>query len=267
MYKYSQVNGADEVIQEHLNKIMNATGKKKFESLVLFGAYGKGEGGFVNGEPVNDYDILLVGGSKTLAKAIGKVELPIKVEVTHFDKLPTICNQQMYEIKYGSTHLLGKRLELPEWEPYDISYADAILSLDKRVLSMLVGKYEMMKEEPDYRKVSTQVGKMIIALGDAILIKRGHFSPSYRTRALMLNQDAIRDLYYFAVEFKLLGTPELNPDQVWALWNEARATFRNYIIENQVTTDYGEMLINFDERIEPDTFKSLLEALGAGDWL
>jgi hypothetical protein len=268
MYKYSQIADADGVVSKHMEKLVSAIEGKEFESLVLYGSYGKGEGGFVNGSPVNDYDILLVGGDVRLEADLRSTDVPIEVEVLHVDSVKDWpCSQQSYEIKYGSQLLAGKPLELPDWKEYDIPYADALESLNKRVLSMLVGKYEMMKEEPDYYKVQTQIGKMILALGDAVLLKRGVFNPSYRSRLLMLGEDNIVPYYAVAVSHKLFGIPNYDPDGVWNLWNITKELFRQYVVENQANLDYGEMLINFDERITPETLKSLLEVLGAGDWL
>lgn len=271
MYKYSQVEGADKFILADLVQIIKAVKGKKFISLMLYGSYAKGEGGFVDNKPVNDYDLLLVGGSEATKKAIENVKLDVKAEVwmvkdmSEFDE----CKQQWFEIKYSGIPLAGEDIRplMPDYKPYDIPYSDAINSLDKRVLSMLVGKYEMMKEDSDVNKVMTQINKMIIALGDAILIKRGQFNPSYRTRSLMLNEDGLTGLYNFAVHYKLFGGPEVDPDKIWAVWKEVQSIFRDYVIVNQIDTQFGEMLVNFDERIEIDTFKGLLEALGCGDWL
>ena len=268
MYRYSQVHEADKEIEKDLDKIREAISGKEFTALYLYGAYGKGEGGFVNGEPVNDYDILLVGGSKSLAKNIQRVETSIEVEVFHVESLDGIkCTQQWFEIKYGSQLLFGRPIELPEWQPYEIEYADAIESLNKRTLSMLVAKHEMMKDEPDLFKIVTQISKMIIALGDAVLIKRGQFNPSYRTRLLMLQLDGIRGFYEIAVNHKLFGETELNKDEIWGMWNEIRKMYREYILVNQIKTEYSDMLINFDERVSKEALAGLLEALGAKRWL
>lgn len=273
MYKYSQVKDADPIIEEHLEQIIRTAIEhedwdENTMSLYLFGSYGKGEGGFVSGNPVNDYDIGLFNGTNKIKESIEKLKLPVKVEVWMIpNKLPD--SQQKFELIYGSIFLEGKDVVSEmEMESYDIPYEDAISSLNKRVLSMLVGKYEMSKEDPDWSKVMTQIGKMILALGDIVLIKRGQFSPSYRTRMVMLNDDTIFPFYTLAVYHKLFGLDNLNPDELWNLWNQVRQYFREYVINNQIKTDFSDMLCNFDERIERDTLGSLLEVLGVDkEWL
>lgn len=271
MFKYSQVEGADEIIQNHLDEIMEtATSHKDWEentALYLFGSYGKGEGGFIDGNPVNDYDLALFNGTDKLKEAIEEIKLPVKIDVWMVPvELPN--SQQVYELEHGSTFLVGKEVTWKNGlQAYDIPYSDAINSLNRRVLSMLVGKHEMMKDEPDWNKVMTQIGKMILALGDIVLIKRGQFNPSYRTRLVMLNEDDIFPFYALAVYHKLFGFNQLNPDEIWGLWNQVRQYFREYTINNQIKTDFSEMLVNFDERIEKDTLGSLLEVLGAGEWI
>jgi len=269
MYKYSQVKDADIVIQQDIDKIIEAVKDKKLTAMYLFGSYGKGEGGFINNKAVNDYDILLIGGDKETEEEINKVNVTTKIELHKLDDVSNIQpTQQMFETIYGSKLLVGEDvLKDITMEDYDIPFSDAITSLDKRVLSMLIGKYEMMKDEPDYNKVVNQIGKMIIAIGDAMLIKRGQFNPSYRTRMLMLLEDDIYQLYSIAVSHKLFGLPELNPDEVWTLWNNVREYYRQYMISNQIKTDLSEILINYDDRIERDTLKGLLEALGVKSWL
>jgi hypothetical protein len=83
----------------------------------------------------------------------------------------------------------------------------------------------------------------------------------------MLLEDDIYQLYSIAVSHKLFGLPELNPDEVWTLWNNVREYYRQYMIANQIKTDLSEILINYDDRIERDTLKGLLEALGVKSWL
>jgi len=270
MYKYSQVRGADEVIEKDLEKIKEAVKGNTNASVYLFGSYSKGEGGFSDGKAVNDYDILVIGGTEELRKKIQKVDVTTMVEVHLIPEGARVeMTQQTFETMYTAELLYGKDIlaDLDRMEPYDIPYADAINSLNKRVISMLVGKHEMMKEDPDNNKIMTQIGKMIIALGDAILIKRGQFNPSYRSRLIMLESDAIFPFYTLSVEHKLFGLTELNPDELWNLWNQTQKYFAQYCIDNQIKTDFSDMLINFDERVEIDALGKILEILGAGEWL
>lgn len=281
---YSQQREINEIVTKDMETIKEvARNSKHFDtenmSLVLFGSYGRGEGGGINGKPVNDYDLLLVGGNEEIRREIEALDLAVPAEVHMVDSLDGVeCTQQWFEIAHASTHLIGTpfrvdfsglRIQelLPDWEAWDIPYADAVNSIDRRVVSMLVGKYEMMKDAPDWHKVLTQIGKMIFALGDAQLIKRGEFAPSYRTRALMLFQDEIAPLYTLATSFKILGTPHLSSDQIWGLWMQVQGMTRTYVLENELRTQFGELLFAMDESVSHSDLKQILVNLGAEKWL
>ncbi|OGI38888.1 MAG: hypothetical protein A2612_01540 [Candidatus Moranbacteria bacterium RIFOXYD1_FULL_44_12] len=237
---------------------------------VLFGSYGRGEGAFIDGKPRNDYDLLINSFEPELKAKLEKLQLTTLLEVhQQYITNPSdiSCTQQWYEIKYGSKLINGKPLGLPDWQAYEIPYADAVNSINRRSVSMILGKYEMMKEDPDYRKVAEQIVKGIIALGDAQLIKRGEFHHLYTVRSLMLIPDEIGRLYQTAVSIKLLNQPQLNPDELWQLWEETRARYRQYIVDNSLRVPNGELLINITERHDKETIKKVLIELGAGQWL
>lgn len=268
---YSQQEEINKIVEQDMEKLeyvllLSKDFKMVGTTVKLFGSYGRGEGGGIEGKPVNDYDILVVNGSEKLKEELESLELSVPVEV-HLEKIPTSCTQQWYEISKASHHLAGTKVELPEWEPWDIPYSDAINSIDRRVASMLVGKYEMMKKEPDWHKALTQICKMIFALGDATLIKRGQFAPSYRTRSLMLMQDPISNLYQLATSFKILGTPHLSSDRIWALWGQVQGMVRSYLIDNELRTQFGDLLGAIDESVKSEDLKSILVKMGSEKWL
>lgn len=251
----------DKVVAKDIKRIKEAG--KDAETLILFGSFGRGEGLVLDNEPRNDYDLLLVGSEETkqaIEEAVPKAEV-------HIHSGETTCTQQWFEIKYASQLLVGKPLKLPNWKPYDIPYADAINSIERRAVSMLIAKYELSKENPDLRKVTEQIAKGLIAIGDAILIKRGQFHPLYSVRALMLSDDDIGGFYSMAVSTKLTGSPELNTDQLWDLWHKTRQAMRSYQVDNQLQLPVSEALFAITDRTEPEKIKELIEKLGAGRWL
>lgn len=266
---YTVIPEGNLVVQKDIDKIKKVLGKTKITA-VLFGSYGRGEGAFINGKPRNDYDLLINSLEPEIAIELEKLQLTTLLEVhqEHITKPDDVlCTQQWYEIKYGSKLINGKPLNLPQWQPYEIPYADAVNSLNRRVASMILGKYEMMKDKPDYREVAEQIVKGIIALGDAQLIKRGEFHHLYTVRSLMLIPDEIGRLYQTAVSIKLLDQPQLNPDELWQLWEETRARYRQYIVDNQLKLPNGELLIAISERHDKETIKKVLVELGAEKWL
>ena len=270
MFRYTPFPGGDEVIRQDLEKIIRAVRGMEFESLVLFGAYGKGEGCLIDGKPRNDYDLLLVGGKSRVAKKIERAKTLVKAEVWHVlpvDVREAGCSQQWFEIKYGSQLLAGKPLDLPEWQPWEIPFADAINSIDRRCVSMILGKYEMMKEKPDWRKVVEQICKGLISIGDAILIRRGEFHPLYTVRAAMLAEDEIGSLYQKAVSIKIYNRPVLNPDQTWHFWYRVRNLMREFVLANRIKLAFGEALFSIDERTEKEKLEALLKEMGAEKWL
>lgn len=264
---YTTTPEGDRLVQKDIDKIISVSKNHKFKSLILFGSFGKGEGLVWEGSPRNDYDLLAVGGSEGLKKAIEQLNLNCKAEVWLLDKVEPIPTQQWYEIRYGSRLLLGDYIKLPDWNPWDILYEDAINSLNRRAVSLLVGKYEMGKDEPNTRKITEQIAKGVIAMGDAILIKRGQFDPRYAVRNLLLSQDPIGGFYQTMVSTKLTGFPDLNPDQQWEFWHQTRNLYREYSIDNQINSMAMEILFNLTDRTSQDDLGEAIKKLGGAEWL
>lgn len=277
MYKYSTTLEGDEIVEKDMLTIKEAIASDiantKVLSAVLYGAFGRGEGLVLDGKPRNDYDILIVHPQDKIGDIKKKIEelklnnYPEVLLVGRNDINDTVCTQQWFEIKYASQLLGGDPLNLPNWKPYDIPFIDAINSLDRRSVSMLIAKWEMGKEEPDERKITEQINKGIIAVGDATLIKRGQFNPKYANRALMLSQDDISPLYQIAVTTKLFGYPEIPRDNLWTLWNRTRDLMREFVTRNQVNLVIGEFLFQYNDTVPREELKKMLIELGAKKWL
>ncbi len=268
--KYAITKEGDQIVEEDIQKIIDACAGEDFKSLVLYGAFGRGEGCVLNGKPRNDYDLLLVGGSKELEDKITNIATGCVNEVWRIDgwNRKNVCTQKRYEVKYGSQLLAGEPLDLPDWEAYEIPFEDAMESLGNRAVSLILGKYEMMKDEPDWRKCIEQIAKGIIAVGDAVLIRRGEFHPKYTVRSHMLIADEIGDLYRLAVSIKLLNHPEFTTDEIWELWRQARGAMRKFMAEQNVITPKAKILFSITERHDREMLKDLLEELEVEErWL
>jgi len=261
--QYTPTLEGDRIVQEDLNKILEAVKGKNFESLVLYGAYGKGEGCIYEGKPRNDYDLLLVGGDRGVERAIERVKTAVVNEVWHIPSLSGVsCSQKWYEIKYGSKLLAGKPLDLPDWEAWEIPFADAVESINNRCISMILGKYEMMKENPNWRTAVEQTCKGLISIGDAILIRRGEFHPLYSVRALMLTGDEIGKIYKEAVSVKIFNRPDLNPDQIWQFWQNTKAIMRDFVLNNKLQVPNIEVLLAITERTTKEQIEEFLTKAG-----
>lgn len=268
--KFTSSNEGDTRVAKDLEEITKRAQEGSFQSLVLFGSFSKGEGMYWDGQARNDYDLILVGGNKKAKDALLQCDVINKIDLMlleTFDVKDIHPSQMWWEVSHGGILLAGKPLDLPLWEPWDIPYLDAVHSLDKRCVSLLVGKHEMMKSSPDWRKVIEQIDKAIIAVGDAILIKRGQFHQSYARRSLLLSADSIGPLYQLAVSTKTTGFPDLNPDRIWELWHEARNLLRAYIIENQLDVPKSQILFAVTDRTTKEELSQVLKKLGAERWI
>lgn len=270
MNKYTITPEGDKIVRKDIRKIKRL-GIFPF-SLILFGSFGRGEGLVLDGIPRNDYDLLLVHGSENDKKAIEKLDLSCMPEIHRIDlevlsKAPV--TQQLFEIRYASQVLLGESISgvIGDIEPYEIPYGDAINSLERRSTSMILAKYELSKKAPDLRKVTEQIAKMVIALGDAILIKRGQFNTKYANRNLLLSSDDISSQYQLAVSTKLTGSPELSEDQLWNWWHNTRHMLREYAVDNGLQLTVGEALFAITDRTTQEQLKDILIKLGAEKWL
>lgn len=267
--RYTILPEGDKIIQQDIDKIKEVLSKTKIAAY-LFGSYGRGEGALINGKPTNDYDLYLNSFKPKIVQKLQDLQLATFLEVhTGYITNPADMQstQQLYEMRYGSHLLNGKAIAFPDWQPYEIPFADAANSLNRRAVSLIIGKYELMKDEPNLRKVSEQLAKGIIALGDATLIKRGEFHHLYSIRSLMLQSDEIGKLYSLMTSIKLLDEPKLNPDELWQLWVETRHRYRQYIVENALKLPNVEFLLAITERHNKATIKQLLEQLGVADWI
>lgn len=270
MNKYTILPEGDNVVAKDMQKLSRLD---IFPfSLILFGSFGRGEGLVLDGKPRNDYDLLLVHGTERDKKLIEQTKLSCMPEV-HMIDLEALgksaITQQIYEIRYGSQVILGESVDgvIGDPEPYEIPYGDAINSLERRAISMILAKYELGKQKSDLRKVTEQIAKMVIALGDAILIKRGQFNPKYANRNLLLSNDDISSQYQLAVSTKLTGTPELSEDQLWNWWHNTRHMLREYAVGNSLKLTIGEALFAITDRTTQEQLKDILIKLGAKKWL
>lgn len=257
-------------MQDDLKAIIGACVRDEHRSVALFGSYAKGEGYLLEGKPVNDLDLVVVDAKERQKARFTAITTSVPLDIIYItsqelEQMPP--TQMWWEISYANQLISGEPLNLPKWSPWVIPYWDAIESLNKRIVSLIIGKHEMMKDNPDWLKVRTQIGKMIIALGDAVLIKRGQFDHRYAVRSHMLMYDDIGNLYRLAVSWKLLDWPETDPDQLWSIWGDVKQRTQDYITHNQIKVVNMDALLEVTENTTQEEVATIIKYLGGEKWL
>lgn len=209
-------------------------------SLILVGGFGRGEGSVLveNGfpDPLNDYDIVLIGEkecdgiklknlSKDIAQKVGirSIDLiPIKK-----DTLPMLpCTIFNYDFKYGSYIFYGDKnvLEIiPKYDSIRIPLEEGRILLFNRMICML----ESYSEEFKKREITcdenfflvNQVGKAILACADSLLVLKGKYHHSYiernkRFSEIFMGDGKMVSLVKHATDFKLRPYYEINFDPI-----------------------------------------------------
>lgn len=171
------------------------------EAIVLTGSFGRGEGAVLSGadgcSPLNDYDILVVGGTDRqvalseladrLKPAFGLDYLDIVWSADDLAGRPlTIAN---FDLKFGSRVLWGSPEILDRLPPYaaaDLQLQEALTLLLNRAAGLLSGLGQgSASPGPSAAAgpyLDTQVVKASVAIGDWYLVRWGAYDSSYRRR-------------------------------------------------------------------------------------
>jgi predicted nucleotidyltransferase len=204
-------------------------------AIFLVGGYGRGEGGILEGaagpEPFNDYDLLAVFDrlGRPLRQRLGRrlralapelrAVAGVPVDVGIEDRrglLAAPASVLWYEIATGHRLLWGVGdIAFPRYDPARLPLDEAILLLTNRGSSMLLREVE--REEgrvagPPSSAEVTDAMKLVLAWGDALLLRAGSYTCSYQARREDLRRlrgpsgpfpAELRALYEEAIEFKL----------------------------------------------------------------
>ncbi|MDE1170990.1 MAG: alkaline phosphatase family protein [Verrucomicrobium sp.] len=226
----SRLPGADEMVRRDLKTICAAILQETpdVDGILLGGSFGRGEGGvaLVDGRlrAVNDYDIFVATRQprsglelgKRLAREIGidYVDVhyaPLRAEDFH----PT---QSRFDQRYGTQVLHGPASlldDLPPMGAADIPLEEGHLIVFNRMAGFLTVPFEAAAAgvfPQDGRYLQNQVNKLLMALGDAWLLKWKAYDVSYEVRsrrffymgrAASLPEElleAVRDAYLWKLE-------------------------------------------------------------------
>jgi len=200
------------VFAQHISLIVKACRalSPELRAIILYGGFGRGEGSWYQNEtgvwrPYNDYDICIVTEKKiavhdlkNLKKKIAK-EIGIKwVDVGQFRltemKLfrPSILN---YDFKYASKVIDGDPAVLafiPEINASTLPMKEVKILFFTRLYALIgslneKGLDQDLKDE-SARFFRNQMAKAILAIVDVLLLAKGAYDASYRTRVKKLSE-------------------------------------------------------------------------------
>ena len=234
----------DQQLDKYFNKIINSINKivgvENIKAIVLFGSFGKGEGGVILKNekviPVNDFDItIFIKGNLTklrklhskkleesaqiLSKEIGikQIDLDLSHPLTLlFSKKNNACYERYngYKLLWGNIDI-RKRMLKPNVKK--IKIIDGTNYFLTRGSGLVLAGYCLREFNKNVPKVilenfEIELNKALLAIGDSYLIKNKKYHFSYeqrKTHAKQLNfcdidnGAEIKELYLNALDWKL----------------------------------------------------------------
>jgi hypothetical protein len=248
-----------ELLERTTKHIVERVGSRGLEAIVLTGGFGRGEGALKRDEgssgiPFNDLDLLLVGTRPSIASGVLRGLKSSLSQLTGVDFIdigytrssqfrkasPTIF---LYDLKNGSKIIWGSpdALEnVPSFASSDLPLTEATRLFLNRGIGLL---YTLLlferRETGQTLKKSAAVAwsKVVLAAGDAILLRRKLYHWSYVermkrieevARLSVVDMDFLRT-YRSAALFKLTANFGVLPTQDPArLCSEARSIHEEY---------------------------------------
>lgn len=223
---------ADAVVDAHLAHVVARVHARTPDAVavVLAGGFGRGEGtvcdaGDGRPRPVNDYDVVVVGGDGAALRGLDG-ELSAELGIDFVDLWPrsdltpsTPVSQFDFDLGEGATRLAGDPLvleRLPRRAPAELDLDEGLFQLGNRaggVLLGVCGRTEGAAAPADDAFRERQRVKFLIAIADAWLMAHADYHPSYvirRARFASLGGGVfgptVRDLVDGAFAAKLHGS-------------------------------------------------------------
>ncbi len=222
-------------------------------SIILYGGYGRGEGSWVKiaekkYTPYNDYDILIIYDKKLASVNFKKLasELARDIGIRWIDigqiTINNLCRYKpsiySYDLKYGSKVIYGDKnilLHIPDYKSSDLSLKEGEILFFTRLWTLLGSldqdAFRVELKDDQSRFFRNQMAKAILAVVDILLLQKGLYHTSYKSRVERLTtyyshrQDII-DLANWALEEKLLPkSPLMSPQEVKKLYTTVHKTF------------------------------------------
>jgi len=272
MGKYTYNEKYDKKIEDQLKIVKDILVKETNpKSIILFGGFGKGEGMVLNGKPLNDFDVYVVGDRKLTdeecdrlsvkcSSALGRGGLDfvehsdeeydedkffhVDVRFINFNKISKLLpTQRTFELKYGSQTLYGKNVfnKIPEVK---VPVSDAIRILFNKMDHLLISEDKINKK---IRMI--YVMKAYLDLCSALLIYKNDFAATYTKRNEIFKRHDFPDVLKKKVDWanNFRRNPDFDSYNIKKEWEEARYwvgySFK-YIIGgclNLKSDDWGEI--------------------------
>lgn len=203
-------------------------------SLVLTGAFARGEGAFADGKPWNDYDLVAIRGlapprvpyEHVRAKLEDRLGIHIDLQPVWSSRLPWASRSIFWyetalrgRVVWGANHLPDIRTRSPS----QLHPTEAMRLLVNRAAGLLLAR-----PIPDAKLHRIQAAKGLLAALDAQLLAGGEFAPSQteRWRMYVSRRDAGCDVgtilgerswYDWAFRFKVdpANAPARDPQAAW----------------------------------------------------
>jgi hypothetical protein len=245
-----------EVFDRHMAMIVEACRNADADpvAIILYGGYGRDEGSWFQDEdgawhPYNDYDVRIIGDRPVPPSRMKAIEAKLleEIDIRWIDishrlpkalkgLKPSILN---YDLKYASKILYGdgRVLDLiPEIRAESLPMREAQVLYFTRLFTLLGSLDEDGFDHPLKGEASrffrNQMAKAILAVVDVLLLERGAYDASYRTRVervaeLHRGDEELVSLSLWALEEKLRPqAPTMEPLEVLDLY---RAVVRQFL--------------------------------------
>ncbi len=253
----------DAIVESHLAQICECTLRHfKPEALLLSGSFGRGEGSVsLDGGQVrfySDYEVSLISSRPRARLAIDPIQrevnakLPLSVSIfwTTPRKLrhnlsrnlsfgPPYLSIGMYELKAGSQVFYGDfDLSANQNDPRDLPVSEGVRLIANRMMET-IEKWRRTPKSGDFgvqdrSELAFSLAKLVLACGDALLVKNGLYHYSYAERGRRFSQHYTElfspllgaeflGLYEQASSFKLRPYAEVQPAAILEALPQIRA--------------------------------------------
>lgn len=218
-YTVGSIPNIDEVVDSHLELIRESILRYiQPQAILLAGSFGRGEGSvYLDGEElrfISDYEICMISSNPAariiLDRIISDLGTKIPVEVSLFWNSPSrIYNNRsrnlsfgrsqasigMYELKAGSIIFYGAfDLSVNPIDPSALPLSEGI----RLIINRMMGVIESWVCHFPIDEKRITLAKLILACGDAMLIRSGMYHFSYQERAarlINLYKNRLQDQY------------------------------------------------------------------------